>query len=244
MDQQNKDRIQKFFGPFASPLYMCYLLVDDFKSWRSFPKWFWSFRPGYSLLHEATPWISFEAAKWLQSYIRKNMKVFEYGSGGSTIFLAERAGRVFSVEHDKHWYTLVSRVLEQRGLTNCTYQLHEPHVVGAVPTDRLESSRFGYGETSGKYAGMCFDEYVKSIDTHPNHSFDLVLVDGRARAACIERALCKIRAGGYLLLDNSNAFNNVDAVRMMQSYPGEDFHGVAPGWPPGRWTTSVWQMPG
>jgi hypothetical protein len=31
------------------------------------------------------------------------MNVFEYGSDGSTIFLARRTAQVFSVEHDQNW---------------------------------------------------------------------------------------------------------------------------------------------
>jgi hypothetical protein len=62
-----------------------YLLIGDLKSWRCFPKWFSSFRPGRSFVGEAKPWIPFEAANWLQHYLKPHMKVFEYGSGGSTV---------------------------------------------------------------------------------------------------------------------------------------------------------------
>lgn len=245
MNLQTKGRLEKSLGPFFNPLYLFYLLVDDRKSWKYFPSWFWSFRLGQRLLGEAKPWIPFEAADWLRRYIQRNMKIFEYGSGGSTIFFAERAGQVFSVEHDKHWHALVSKALEQRGITNCSIQLHEPYsIVGTLSeVDSAESTRFIFDERESDYPRMSFDEYVRSIDVHPNHSFDIVLVDGRARMACIDRALPKIRTGGYMMLDNSNNSNVAKAVHRMQSYPRIDFHSIAPGWPPARWTTTAWQIP-
>src|ERR1700736_1399352 len=121
-----KRQVETYLGPLFDQLYLFYLLADDIKSWRYFPKWFSSFRPGRSTLGEARPGIPFSAATWLEHYLQPNMKVFEYGSGGSTIFLSERAGEVYSVEHDKKWHALVATNLAQRGITNCSYRLHEP----------------------------------------------------------------------------------------------------------------------
>ena len=32
------------------------------------------------------PWVTHGAKKWLDSYLKKDMKVFEWGSGGSTLY--------------------------------------------------------------------------------------------------------------------------------------------------------------
>lgn len=241
---QVEKRILKSLGPVVHPLYVLYLLFNDWKSWRYFPAWFWSFRPGYLSLHEARPWLPFEAADWLRSYLQRDMKVFEYGSGGSTIFLSERADQVFSVEHDKNWHTLVSQALARRGITNCSYGLREPRPILGTSSgeDHSGRSEFMFDEREWEYPDLTFDAYVKSIDAHPDHTFDLVLVDGRARAACIDHALPKVRRGGHLMLDNSNDDKIVGALGVLKPYARVDFHGIAPGWPPARWTTSVWQM--
>jgi hypothetical protein len=235
-------------GPLFGPFYLLYLLLDDLKSWRYFPKWFSSFRPGRSLIGEAKPWIPFEAANWLEHYLNRNTKVFEWGSGGSTIFLSERAGQVFSIEHDKKWHTLVSKALAQRGITNCSYQLHEPKPIAGTSSepsapsgiDELQSSRFIYDDY---YPGTTLDEYVRAINVHPDHSFDLVLVDGRVRTECIQHAIPKIKSGGYLMLDNSNNVDTAEIVRQLQFYPHTEFRGIAPGWPPARWSNTIWQIP-
>jgi hypothetical protein len=236
-----KRKVEKYLGPLFDPLYLFFLLVDDIKSWRYFSKWISSFRPGLSLLCEGKPWIPFAAATWLEHYLQFNMKVFEYGSGGSTIFLSERVGQVYSVEHDKDWHALVSKALAQRGITNCSYQLHEPKpIVGAFSAvDNSQVPRFIYDDY---YPGTTVDEYVGASDAYPDHTFDLVLVDGRVRTACIEHAISKIRPGGYLMLDNSNNDDVAEIVYKLRPHPHTEFRGIAPGWPPARWTNTVWKM--
>jgi predicted O-methyltransferase YrrM len=52
------------------------------------------------------------------------------------------------------------------------------------------------------YAGRDFTAYVETID-RVDGAFDLVVVDGRARVACAERALPRLAPGGVLLLDDA-----------------------------------------
>jgi hypothetical protein len=236
-----KRRIEKSLGPLFDYLYFFYLIVDDLKSWKVFPKWFSSFRPERSLIGEAKPWLPFEAVNWLQHYLNRDMRVFEWGSGGSTIFLSERAGQVFSIEHDQKWYALISKALAQRGITNCSYQLHEPKpIVGTFSAlGESQSFRFIYDDY---YPGTTVDEYVRAIDVHPDRTFDLVLVDGLVRTACIQHALSKIRPASYLMLDNSNNPDVAEIIRKLRSYPHTEFRGIAPGWPPARWSNTIWQI--
>jgi hypothetical protein len=49
--------------------------------------------------------------------------------------------------------------------------------------------------------------YAAFIDRFPDHSFDLVIIDGRARAACIQHAIPKVKKGGYLLVDDSERYD-------------------------------------
>jgi|ERR1700693_2401117 len=236
-----KRQAAESLGPLFGPLYLFYLLFDDLKSWRYFPKLVSSFRPDPFLVGEAKPWIPFEAANWLQRYLIRSMKVFEWGSGGSTIFLSERAGEVFSIEHDRKWHGLVSRALAQRGIANCSYRLHEPKpIVGTFcALDDSRPSRFIYDDY---YPGTTLDEYVRAIEVHADHTFDLILVDGRVRTECIQLAIPKIKPGGYLMLDNSNNADTAEIVHKLRCYLHTEFRGIAPGWPPARWSNTIWQI--
>lgn len=49
------------------------------------------------------PWINYPAIDFLARHVRPEMAVFEYGSGHSTLWWAERVREVVSCEHDREW---------------------------------------------------------------------------------------------------------------------------------------------
>ncbi len=53
--------------------------------------------------HPEAPWLVGEAVDLLTTWLRPSDVVVEFGSGRSTLWLAERAGSVISVEHDVAW---------------------------------------------------------------------------------------------------------------------------------------------
>lgn len=54
------------------------------------------------------PWITYPCLTFLNDRIKNNFVVFEYGSGNSTLWWAQRAQKVISCEHDLVWYQHVS----------------------------------------------------------------------------------------------------------------------------------------
>jgi hypothetical protein len=183
-------------------------------------RWLHSHMPGHSPLYDEVPWVTFRALDWLESYLKPEMNVFEYGAGGSTLYFAKRVQRVVSVEHDQGFYELVRAMLLQRKITNCDLVLHIPE-----PCDE-KSAPFVSHQCS--YQGLCFEKYVKTIDGYPDQSFDLVMVDGRARMACIEGAVAKVKPGGAILLDNSERPGYAHAKELLANAVGLDFFGVCP----------------
>lgn len=53
---------------------------------------------------EPVPWYTYSMIALLKERLRKDMKVFEFGSGYSTLFYVKRVRSVISVEHDYDWY--------------------------------------------------------------------------------------------------------------------------------------------
>lgn len=49
------------------------------------------------------PWMNYGVTSLLNERIPSDIRVLEYGSGGSTLWWAERVSFVLSVEHDKNW---------------------------------------------------------------------------------------------------------------------------------------------
>lgn len=55
------------------------------------------------------PWMNYSIVKVLEEGLRKakNVKLFEYGSGASTLFFANNVDKVYSLEHDVEWFNKV-----------------------------------------------------------------------------------------------------------------------------------------
>ncbi len=217
-----------------------YLLAQHPRELRFAIKWAKSLLPNRSPLSEEIPWVTFRAIEWLDACLKPDMSVFEYGAGGSTLFFARRARAVVSVEHDDGFQLLSPSPCDEKAR-----QLHS-----AAPRARrlADGQTVGYSTCqlhigSSEVRGPSFERYVRSIDAYPDRSFDLVLVDGRARASCVARAIPKVKPGGHLLLDNSERRGYAGALELLQSYPRIDHFGIVP-WNLETYQTSVWQIAG
>lgn len=190
-------------------------IITSLKYYHSWKKYL---APGRSPVTDGIPWITFPAIDRLNKIIRPDMEVFEYGSGGSTLFWARRVGNITSVEHDRGWFEKMQGLLSSGQPGNIRYQLFEPQEDPDFqkkdfrnPEDYISSGKDFYGKN--------FESYVKSIDTYPDGHFDIIVVDGRARPSCIRHALPKLKKDGWLLIDNSD-----------RSYYLEPFSFEKPDW--------------
>jgi hypothetical protein len=57
------------------------------------------------------PWMNYSVITLIQGRLNKNMRLFEYGSGYSTLFFSKLVGDVVSVEYDLTWYGKISKEL-------------------------------------------------------------------------------------------------------------------------------------
>jgi len=158
--------------------------------------------PGNQPPGEKTLWMTFGATEFLKKISDNNMHLFEYGSGGSTMFWSRRVKHIISVEHDKSWYDKMKKEFADLNIDNVEYFFIE-----AEPDANFSGKNFqnpsDYISSDKNYSGKSFEKYVKSIDKYPDSSFDLIIVDGRARPSCIQHAIRKLKTRGYLVVDNS-----------------------------------------
>jgi len=135
------------------------------------------------------PWWTFDAIDAVDQYLaaKPGARVFEWGSGASTVWLAKRAGEVISVEHDSTWADVVAPRIA--GFDHVTLTR-----VAAQAEGRIGSGKFGF-------EGQYFDRYVSAI-RDVQEQFDLIVIDGRAREACLEEALARLAPGGLILFDD------------------------------------------
>ncbi|MGP1383596.1 MAG: hypothetical protein ACTS2F_08550 [Thainema sp.] len=55
------------------------------------------------------PWYTYPAIDYLKQLNFSDKKVFEYGSGNSSFFWADRAKEVISIEHNPSWFKSISK---------------------------------------------------------------------------------------------------------------------------------------
>jgi hypothetical protein len=127
------------------------------------------------------PWWCLEATAAVNVFLgrRSLARVFEYGSGASTVWLARRVARIVSVEHDGPWRDLVAARLGA----------HPNATLMFVPVDgkpHANAKRYGSEKTGWK--GCTFFEYVHAIERTAG-PYDLIVVDGRARGTCLQVAI-------------------------------------------------------
>jgi hypothetical protein len=124
------------------------------------------------------PWLTQEAINILSTYLQDSDVCLEWGSGRSTIWLAQKVKKLISIESNKEWYCWVSRKIEEKGLANIDYRLIAKE-----------------------------HNYVSSIDSDHEISFDFILVDGPfCRDFCSLKALHYLKDGGMLVVDNANLY--------------------------------------
>lgn len=202
-------------------------------------RWIRTLLPGHSPLNDRIPWMNFRAWRWLRSYLKPEMRVFEYGSGGSTLFLAKRVANVVSVEHDVAWYEFVADALREDGVWNCDLRMVPPEERRELKDAPYDPASFASEPPEGN--GFTFERYVRSIDEFPDRSFDLVIVDGFARHACVAESIGKVRPGGYFLIDDTDWEKYHPACRLLAGFPRTDFVGITPFQLNIR-QTSVWRL--
>lgn len=143
----------------------------------------------------AHPWIVKEAIDFLDGYVQPWMRVFEWGSGGSTTWFASRARHVTTVEHQMLWaHALMMHCRGNEKIKN----IDVLHVEAVYPD---------------------FEEYAKAIE-HEG-MFDIIMIDGAdgydtglrgSRPACARLAVEHIVHGGLIVLDNAGSASNIEAA--------------------------------
>jgi predicted O-methyltransferase YrrM len=161
------------------------------------------------------PWFSFAAIDFLDAYLKPTMRVFEYGSGGSTLFFAERAALVVSTEDNRVWLDRVAQATE--ACRNVTLQ-HRP-ITWVEGT--FEQSA-----------------YLHSIPGE----FDVIVVDGIGwdidpfRLPCFLHAERFIAPGGIIVVDDSWRYPELRQRTKAKAW--REFRSTGP-YRPGVTTTEV-----
>lgn len=146
---------------------------------------------------EPTPWLPYLATNYIKRL--KPQRVFEWGSGESTLFFVGLGAQVVSIEHDPDWHYKVSAAMIERRSGDLIYRLIR-YEQGEIGPDKSNPDHYKSGST--ELGPVNFKRYASTIDEYG--VFDLILIDGMARASCLKHAVSHVKAGGCIVLDNAD----------------------------------------
>jgi hypothetical protein len=197
---------------------------DQRKYWLA---WIRSRRKDY-LLDERLPWITFDAIRFLQTQVKPGIRVFEYGSGGSTLFWTRFGAHCTTIESDAEWETLIRGRLTAADDVDLRLVPGVPPKVNAA-LDLDSANPESYATDWPAFENWTFVDYVCQIDSFPDGYFDVILVDGHARASCIKHSYRKVKPGGILILDNADIAPYLSQTQdYLNGFERHRFYGIGP----------------
>jgi len=168
-----------------------------------FPAWKRSLDQGRTSILDELPWITFPVIDMLKKKLNRESKVFEYGGGGSTLFFIKTAKELVTVEHDQYWFNNLQSIIKEKNLPTWNAHFIPPEPKPAnLKLDR--SNPDDYYTDDEAFLDFQFKRYVTVIDQYPDEYFDIILIDGRSRPACIKHSLPKLKRAGLLVVDNAD----------------------------------------
>lgn len=166
------------------------------------------------------PWLTEAAIAFMASYLKSDMRVLEFGAGGSTIWMSRRC-HVTSIEHNEAW---IERIAADVSADNWT------RIVEPLP----------HYDLCPRWPDNAFDlVLVDGRDCTRNGKLD--------RVVCAEQSARLVRPGGYLMLDNAER-QGYDKVGKEVCKDWEETISVqrqpdTEGFVYDNWTTTWWRKP-
>ncbi|CEM37783.1 unnamed protein product [Vitrella brassicaformis CCMP3155] len=164
-------------------------------------------------------WMPRDERRMMERVLTPDAVALEWGSGGSTFFISTRVKTLYSVENAAAWCDEMEkegghamRTLEKAG--RLVYICSNRY----TPTKRL-----GYPEDKPKEAVKAFRApYIEAMDTIHTFrnvtNYDVVLLDGRYRLACLLHTLKYTDTSSKLLLHDFERFKSKIAKRLNNTF--------------------------
>jgi len=190
---------------------------------------------------EYCPWYTYPAIEFLKDIIKPEHKVLEYGSGYSTLFYHKYVQSVTTVDHDAAWAQKIVDIKPEIDIyiAGENFASHPEAIdkinefINTFPQVRTDDINHDlqHGLINNEFAG-----YASLVYQEPTGHYDIVAIDGMARALCAYLAVEKLSDDGIIILDNSDRwhYNNILRHLNNKGYGRIDF------WGPGHNTYKAW----
>lgn len=179
------------------------------------------------LLRQKQPWLPFDVIDVLNFMDLDSKRVFEYGSGGSTLYWLDAGALCVSIEHDPSWFEIVKQHINFS--LQIDYRLVSPELRTQAEKIFDPANPDVYISDDESFRDYTFQNYASQIDEFPDEHFDLILIDGRARASCIKHSVTKIKVGGMIIVDNADRnYYFTQTSHYLDNFTKREFLGIGP----------------
>ena len=148
------------------------------------------------------PWFTYPMNHFLSNRLSNEHSVFEYGSGNSTIYFANRVKEVVSVESSEDWLVKVRQDLKDRANSSLMFKSAENDARG----------------------------YVESIKS-TGKRFNIIVIDGLARKEALIFCRDFLEEDGVIILDDTNSkdygYEPIIETYIQSGFRRIDFHGMS-----------------
>lgn len=189
-----------------------------------------------------TPWFTYPAISFLEDIITKDFRVFEYGSGFSTLYFANKAKEVHSVDHNLDWVEKITAANSNTNVVYCEQNL-DPLPSSGSYIDEFKELDFecplcedNNHNIEHGLLNLEFARYATQILNWDRGYFDIIVIDGMARQLSGYIATKCVSDNGFIILDNSNRwqYNSLQNHLIKNGFGRIDFWGPGPssvnGW--------------
>ncbi len=99
-------KISTLIGLFSEPKVLKFIISQRYTGFLYEQGWYLSYKSGSSVDKDNNPipWMTYSFIDFIKERLYKELIIFEFGSGNSTIFFAKRVKSVIAAEHNAKWY--------------------------------------------------------------------------------------------------------------------------------------------
>ncbi len=138
---------------------------------------------------------------------KKHIRLFEYGSGFSTVYYAKFlkskgiSFELHSVDNNELWHNRVKEMVDQHGVSSSV----NLYLSAFLPFWENSKWKWGVPVPCGIFAPSSTQEhqYIE-MPSSLKGEFDLILIDGRFRQRCLKEAIKSLSPNGIVIIHDAH----------------------------------------
>lgn len=158
-----KEKLKTIFGLIKRPKVLSAILSLYHSGYLVDVGWFNSFikKMPVDKDNNPIPWFTYSAIDFLSERLNKELEIFEYGSGNSTIYFAQKAKYVIAAEHEQLWFENLNKNLPENAKLLFCPSDNDKEYVGTI---KKAGKKFDIIVIDGIFRNECCVEGINHLN--------------------------------------------------------------------------------